>query len=441
MSSGGFSNSERLSRFRSMAGGVRGMSLASSLFNARYTAAVGAQALVSGFHFALNLVLVRQIAPYDYGVFAFAFVLAMFAQAINNALISTPLTVYTPVIKDAAERSRQESMLSVVNLMFCAVLFTIGLAYIPFSELNATTIASISLFVAMYAARQYSRSFGYARLRPLVTAAGDTTYMLSGTAILATLITLDSSPQVSLILIALALANFIAICVETALLHGRDVLALFKGHWRGYGMIWEQSRWALAGAVTTLLMGQAHSLIVVKSHGPAAFAPLAAGAVLFGPVRVALMTWQNMVKPEMAVALSEHRYDAVRSQMKRATISMVIAMVIVVGGLVLFWSWIDGFLYEKRYADQPMAWIVALWALITVCSASYTPVSAALQALKNFRALAMGSIYASVIAAIAVLLLLHLYSPATTLFGIFMAELFMAIFLLRVIMKTLRAQP
>ncbi len=206
-------------------------------------------------------------------------------------------------------------------------------------------------------------------------------------------------------------------------------------------MIWEQSRWALAGAVTTLLMGQAHSLIVVKSHGPAAFAPLAAGAVLFGPVRVALMTWQNMVKPEMAVALSEHRYDAVRSQMKRATISMVIAMVIVVGGLVLFWSWIDGFLYEKRYADQPMAWIVALWALITVCSASYTPVSAALQALKNFRALAMGSIYASVIAAIAVLLLLHLYSPATTLFGIFMAELFMAIFLLRVIMKTLRAQP
>ncbi len=438
MSSGGLSNSARLSRFRSLAG-VRGISLASSLFNARYTAAVGAQALVSGFHFALNLVLVRQITPYDYGVFAFAFVLAMFAQAINNALISTPLTVYTPVIKDAAERSRQERMLSVVNLMFCAVLLMVGLAYIPFSGLDATTVACIAVFVAMYAARQYSRSFGYARLRPLVTAAGDTTYMISGSVILAALVTMDSTPHVSLILIALALANFIAICVENCLLHGRETLSLFKGHWRGYGEIWEQSRWALAGAITTLLMGQAHSLIVVKSHGPAAFAPLAAGAVLFGPVRVALMTWQNMVKPEMAVALSENRYDMVRSQMKRATISMVIAMIVVVGGLLLFWSWIDGFLYQKRYADQPMAWIVALWALITICSASYTPVSAALQALKNFRALAMGSIYASIIAACAVLVFLHFYSPATTLLGIFVAELFMAIFLLRVIMKTLRA--
>lgn len=439
MSSGGFSYSEQLSRFRALTN-VRGFSQASRFFNARYSAAIAAQALVSGFHFALNLLLVRQIAPYDYGVFAFAFVLAMFAQAINNALISTPLTVYTPVIKNSVERYEQERMLSVVNLIFCALLLLIGLAYIPFSDLNTTTVACIALFVAMYAARQYSRSFGYARLRPMVTAAGDTTYMLSGTVILGTLLTIDSTPHVGFILISLALANLIAICVENALLHGREALQLLKGHWHGYSHIWEQSRWALVGAITTLLMGQAHSLIVVKSHGPAAFAPLAAGAVLFGPVRVALMTWQNMVKPEMAVALSEHRYSEVKSQMKRTTISMVVVMVTVVIGLMLFWSWIDGFLYEKRYADQPMAWIVALWALITVCSASYTPVSAALQALKDFRALAMGSIYASVIAAVSVLVLLHLYSPATTLVGIFIAELFMAIFLLRVIVKTLRAK-
>lgn len=437
MSSGGFLASLqnlRLGQLTSM----HGLSLASRLISARYTLAVGAQALVSGFHFALNLVLVRQISQYDYGIFAFAFVLAMFAQAINNALISTPLTVYTPVIKDTEERSQQEKMLSVVNLIFCLALLMLGMMYIPLSELDASTVACIAIFVAVYAARQHSRSFGYARLRPLVTAAGDTTYMVTGILIMAVMLTVNPEPRVGSILLSLAGANLIAIIVENLLLHGKQALDQLRGSWQGYSLIWEQSRWALAGAVTTLLMGQAHSLIIVQSHGPQAFAPIAAGAVLFGPVRVALMTWQNMVKPEMAVSLSEHRYTEVRGQMIRTTRLMAVAMFCVVVGLAIMWPWIDGFLYEKRYADEPMAWIVALWALITLCSASYTPISAALQALKNFKALAMGSIYASVLAAIAVTSLLYFRSPEDTLIGIFLAELFMAVFLLRVITRTLR---
>ena len=437
MNSGGFLASLqnlRLGQLTSM----HGLSLASRLISARYTLAVGAQALVSGFHFALNLVLVRQISQYDYGIFAFAFVLAMFAQAINNALISTPLTVYTPVIKDTETRSQQEKMLSVVNLIFCLALLMLGMMYIPLSELDASTVACIAIFVAVYAARQHSRSFGYARLRPLVTAAGDTTYMVTGILIMALMLTVNPEPRVGSILLSLAGANLIAIIVENLLLHGRQALDQLRGSWHGYSLIWEQSRWALAGAVTTLLMGQAHSLIIVQSHGPQAFAPIAAGAVLFGPVRVALMTWQNMVKPEMAVSLSEHRYTEVRGQMIRTTRLMAVAMFCVVIGLAIMWPWIDGFLYEKRYADEPMAWIVALWAVITLCSASYTPISAALQALKNFKALAMGSIYASVLAAIAVTALLYFRSPEDTLIGIFLAELFMAVFLLRVITRTLR---
>ena len=437
MNTGGFLASLQNLRFGQLTS-MHGLSLASRLISARYTLAVGAQALVSGFHFALNLVLVRQISQYDYGIFAFAFVLAMFAQAINNALISTPLTVYTPVIKDTAARSQQEKMLSVVNLVFCLALLMLGMLYIPMSELDAGTVACIAIFVAVYAARQYSRSFGYARLRPLVTAAGDTTYMVSGILIMAVMLSINSEPRVGSILLSLAAANLIAIVAENLLLHGRQALDQIRGSWRGYSLIWEQSRWALAGAVTTLLMGQAHSLIIVQSHGPQAFAPIAAGAVLFGPVRVALMTWQNMVKPEMAVSLSEHRYSEVRGQMVRTTRLMAVAMFCVVVGLVIMWPWIDGFLYQKRYADEPMAWIVALWAIITLCSASYTPISAALQALKNFKALAMGSIYASVLAAIAVTALLYFRSPEHTLIGIFLAELFLAVFLLRVITRTLR---
>ena len=124
--------------------------------------------------------------------------------------------------------------------------------------------------------------------------------------------------------------------------------------------------------------------------------------------------------------------------MKRTTILMALVMLGVVIALAILWPYIYQFLYEKRYSTEPMAMIVALWAAITLCSASYTPMSAALQALKNFRALAMGSIYASVIAAIAVTALLYFHSPEATLVGILMAELFLAVFMLRVVVQSMR---
>ena len=45
----------------------------------------------------------------------------------------------------------------------------------------------VTVFVAVYSARQFSRSFGYARVRPLVTATGDGAYVLSGGIIIAML--------------------------------------------------------------------------------------------------------------------------------------------------------------------------------------------------------------------------------------------------------------
>ena len=128
------------------------------LLTSRLFLSVGAQGLVSGFHFALNLLLLRLVTPYDYGVFAFAFVLAMFASAVNNALISTPLTVYTPVIKDETERAAQEAMFSTLNLLLFGLLIAAGLIYAKLSGLDGGISMAVTTFVAVYSARHFSRS-------------------------------------------------------------------------------------------------------------------------------------------------------------------------------------------------------------------------------------------------------------------------------------------
>jgi len=407
------------------------------LLSSNYTLSVGAQALVSGFHFGVNLVLLRLITPYEYGIFAFAFVLAMFAAAINNALISTPLTVYTPIVKDADERARQEAMFGTLNLVLFLVLVAIGMTYAWWSGLQADIAIGVTVFVAVYSARQFSRSLGYARLRPLVTASGDGAYVISGCVIIAILLYVVGRVPVGQFLMALAAANLIAMVVERWRLHGR-LRWLSIVNVSEYAKVWLQSRWALIGAMTTLFLAQAHSLIITWVDGPSAYAPLAAGFVLFGPVRVALITWQNMVKPELAVALEDNQQLAVREQIGRTSILMGGAVIALAVIMAFAWPLIHELLYAKQYADEPMAYIVCVWAVITFFAAVYNAPSAALQAMRDFRVLALGSIYGAVISGVLVSFTLYIFTPEHTLYGILAAEIFMAFYLSRLLLERLK---
>lgn len=409
------------------------------LATSRLALSVGAQAMVSGFHFALNLLLLRLVTPFEYGVFAFAFVMAMFASAINNALISTPLTVYTPVIEDATERQQQEAMFSTLNVLLFALLVVFGAAYAIWSELAGLVGIGVTAFVAVYSARHYSRSAGYARMRPLITATGDATYVGSGVLIMAVLLLTQQTLSIGHVLLALAAANLCAMLIERIRLQGFSSSWLRFGRISSYGHVWAQSRWALIGSLTTLFLAQAHSVIITTTHGPDAYAPLAAGFVLFGPVRVALLTWQNMVKPELAVDLSKSRQLAVRAQIKTTSMLMVAAVIALGLCLWIGWPWIHAFLYAEQYADQPMAMIVGLWSVITVFAASYNAPAAALQAMRDFKILAMASIYGAIISGLLVSITLHLYKPETTLLGILAAELFMAVFLTHILYSRLNA--
>jgi len=112
-------------------------------------------------------------------------------------------------------------------------------------------------------------------------------------------------------------------------------------------------------------------------------------------------------------------------------------------GLFLWmaWPWIHAFLYAEQYADQPMPLIVGLWSIITLFAASYNAPAAALQAMRDFKVLAMASIYGAVLSGVMVSLTLYYYQPETTLFGILAAEAFMALYLTRTLYTRLHASP
>lgn len=409
------------------------------LATSRYAVSLAAQIMMSGFHTILSFLLIRMVAPYDFGVYAFAFVLAMFASATNNALISTPLTVYTPVVKDERERAQQEDMFSTLNLLLFVVLILAGVAYSQWSNMGMSTTLAVTLFVAFYSARQFSRSFGYARFKPLVTASGDIVYVTAGVLFIAISVFASTDGlDIRWVLCSLAAANLTAMLVERWRIHGASRKGLLLAKIQNYGQVWLQSRWALVGALTTLFMSQAHSLVITSLNGPEAFAPLAAGMVMFGPVRVALLTWQNMVKPELALALSNNEGEAVKKQIRTTTFLMGAAVLAMGAVIWLLWPYIFNLLYAEKYGNQPMGYIVLLWSLITLFAAIYNAPSAALQAMKDFHVLAMASVYGAIISGVLVMLILYFVNAESTLLGILAAECFMAVYLIRVMLNHLK---
>jgi len=407
----------------------------------RYLSAVLSQGLVSGFHFVLNLLLVRLLVVTDFGIYALTFVLAIMASSISNALVSTPLCVFAPAAKSDDERQSIESMLTTLMTLLLGVALVGGIMLcmaIASGGVDFRVLIAALGFIVAYLARQYSRSFGYSRFDVIAVLYGDLTYVTAGVLILSGMFMLNIPITSVEVFTALTIANAVAVLLEVGRLPAPIVLQSLKQALTQYIPVWKQAKWALIGAITTVIVSQAHSLVVSVLKSPAAYAPLAAGFVLFGPVRVIFNTIQNVMKPEMSLAIADDRPADAKRQMILASSMSVVAVAALVALTMALWPLIDQWLYSEQYADAPMREIVLMWGAITVISAVQNGPFAALQSLRAFRELAITTIYGSALSLALVAILLYLLPIQWSIGGIFLAEGFVAIWVVWLSMQRFR---
>jgi len=407
----------------------------------RYLSAVLSQGLVSGFHFVLNLLLVRMLSATDFGIFALTFVLAIMASSVSNALISTPLCVFAPAAKSDHERTQMESMLTTLMALLLGVALVGGFIFcmgLGSSGIDFRILIAALGFVVAYLARQYSRSFGYSRFDVIAVLYGDLTYVAVGVFILSGLLFAGIPIGAVEVFTALTVANLIAVMLEVSRLPTPITLQPLFQALNQYTPVWTQAKWALIGATTTVVVSQAHSLVVTLLKSPADYAPLAAGFVLFGPVRVIFNTIQNVMKPEMSLAISQNRPQDAKRQMIMASSLSVIAVAGLLLLTMLAWPLLDKWLYAEQYSDAPMRQIVLIWGAITLISAVQNGPFAALQSLQAFRELAISTIYGSALSLVLVAILLFVAPIQWSITGIFLAEGFVAIWVVCLAMQLFR---
>ncbi len=406
----------------------------------RYLSALLSQGLVSGFHFVLNLFLVTLLSGHDFGLFALVFVVAYTATSVTNALFATPLQVYAPAAHSRAERLEIQTMLTTlmcVSMGACLVVGALGVLGLSSSELDSRSLITAIGFVLAYVIRQYSRAFGYARFDVIAVLIGDMTYVLIAGAIVTGMQFSGTVIAASDVFIALTAANAIAVLIEIARLPDenmrftRPLKALTS-----YLPIWSQARWALVGAITTILVQQAHTAVVVTLKDPASYAPLAAGYILYGPVRVMFQTIQNVVKPEMALAISEHRRQDAKRQMLVVSALSVAGVLGVALAMQLAWPWLNQWLYQQEYKNDPMRLIVTLWASITLIGALQNGPYTALQSLKLFKPLATVTVFGALLGLALVTISVLWFDISWSLVGVLAAETFVAVWVSILVLKS-----
>lgn len=392
--------------------------------------AISGQALLSGFSFALNIILVRSLAPAEYGIFALAIVVGTVGIGLNSALASAPLSVYTPGLARAAPRLTLETAFSAVSMLLTLAIALVTFACAALLIENLSVVCAFSAFAAAWTQRFYIRSIAFARRRPGVAFVGDLVFVLLS--VFGLIIGwggwLTMSSALLVPLIALSAANIGAGLIGLRLLDISMLPTFRRSLLRRYLGFWPKIRWSLAGVTATSLQEHAHGLIVTALAGPAAFAPLAAGQIIFGPVRVALQAAQMVMRPEQAVAIAAHDKAAVRRNLFLTTGVLALGTLVVAVSVTFAWDMVHGFLFAENYADQPMALIVGFWGLITLLLATFTGASSLLQAFKDFRILAMANIFGSLLSVVLVTLFLFVWQPAMSLLGTTIAALFAVVF-------------
>lgn len=384
----------------------------------RYAIAGFGPVAMAGAHFMLSLVMLRTMAPSEFGTFSFLFVAAQLGLAAASALFATPLQV---LLADRTLEQREAGR----NALFAVAIVTATGACILYGaiamalSLTTPAVLSYALFGGAGLLRSFGRAWCYAERQQLRVTASDFAY--SGVILIAlAMIWLVLHDRASILgYVALATATIVGL-----LPLGRTFLARQFGRprlsaLRGYGSIWrDQSRWALVGVVTTEATANAHVYAVTLWLGAAAFAPLAAAALLLRPVNVAQNALTEFERPLMARLIGEGKL----AEMRRSILVFRLALMAIwlaagTLGIVLFT--LDPYLLYPSTYDADTLWVAfVLWMVVAAATLLQAPEATMLQATGSFRPLAWANVWASIASVVGVVVILPLAGATWTIAGV-----------------------
>lgn len=386
----------------------------------RYGLSASGPVCISFAHFVAAIICLRTFPHAAFGLFSFALVVVPFCLSLSGALIGAPAAI---ALRRSALTASDLGTYLKTNLAFTLLVASSVCFLMRLSRADWPLAGLFAAYAGVMTMRWFARMLSYARGRALRVLISDLCYSL---VLLAGLFLLRSLH----LLTAMAVAELLWGAASVALLgFGADFLVeqfdlTNLAAIRGYGPVWfDLARWSGLGVVLTELTVNAHVYLVTFFCGPAAFAPIAAGALFIRPVQLVLAAIPDRERYIMARQLGRGDHVGARhsvNQFRIAAGAMWLATVIVSAALLL---WFPHVVLKKGYDPAQALIVLAFFAAITAARTFRTPESVLLQAAGQFRSLASASAAASLVSLGATFALLYLAGPVYSLAGVLAGEL------------------
>jgi O-antigen/teichoic acid export membrane protein len=383
----------------------------------------GGEGMQSSFHFVLNLFLIKVLTTFDFGVFAIAFVLGGVALTYGNALVSIPAAVRIAHLKRRGAVDYQDVVFGSVALLISAALGLIAVAALWLASGQFIEALAGGTLVGLWTLRNHVRTVIFARRIVSAATLSDFGYLSTGIIFVALLLWLrQGSAQVTDVLWALAAANIVAIIVAFRALGARPRVSFRSSVWRRYAAIRSDVGWSLVGASTWSIQSQALLFLVAAIAGPAAYAPIAAGIVLFSPLRPANVALINVFRPEFVAALAAGKLRRL-TRMMYSLCAVIILSCLAVGAVIwLGWPYLEAHIFGGKFTGTAFPLIVGLTGLSAVVYLTYFVPLTLIQAAGQFKPTALATTFGGAVGLASVSVLLNVTSVAWSLTGVVAGE-------------------
>lgn len=393
---------------------------------ARYAQAATGPIVSAGAQFLLSLAVLRLLSPSAFGSFAFLLVAAQLSWGLWSALFCAPLPILLSS-GTAGERAAADRCLLATNLAIAALAMPLFCALALALRVPAAAAIVFAGYGSVALLRWFARAHAYATGRPLRTMASDLSYsaaLLAGAALMVA----AGAASLHLVYATLLVGAVIGMMPFGAAYLSAQFVRVAPRAIGDYGAVWRRhSGWSLLGVLTTEATANSHAYIITALYGPAAFAPIAASALLIRPVGVAMNALTEFERAQMARQIGARRIaEAIGSVrvFRLVLIAVWIATAIAIGVLL---AKAPRLLFPAHYDLRFLTIGALLWLAVAGIRLARTPESALLQAAGAFRPLAFASVWSSGVSIAAVLLLLAIGGPLWSIAGIGAGEAVSAI--------------
>jgi O-antigen/teichoic acid export membrane protein len=387
----------------------------------RYVISASGPVAVSGVHFLISLVFVRNLAAAQFGIFSFVMVIVPFCMSMIAAALSLPITRSL----DSAGQPEARTVATALKMNWLCSGFAALASFAALMALEAPTQAAtmLGLYGGVMSCRWFLRCFANARGDVKRAVASDLIYavgLLIGLAVMEITHHIHLTTGGTLMLLA-ALAGLVPFGLPSLREH---VLALRDGRLGDYSATFRDlTRWSMLGVMLTEVTVNAHAYLVTFLSGPGAFALLALGQLLMRPISLVQATLPDIERPVMTRHLKAEALDGaerVVGEFRMALMATWLGTIALAAGLLL---WFPDLLIKKHYITEDVILVTAIMASIMMVRNFRAPVATFLQAAGEFKALAQVSTITSVISILTTLVLLMTLGPIASLGGIMAGEL------------------